>query len=122
MVIKKFRIEDVILGLIVALALLYPIIIAIIIYKSESRSFQERLNSIVESLQSGDCESQEVSKLTEVCRKINKEGYKLRDSKVEENKATLTYGKKVKGVEKKLIVEITFEGEKISSVNYEERN
>ncbi|WP_333785289.1 hypothetical protein [Thermocrinis sp.] len=122
MAIKRLRIEDLILGSIVALALLYPIIIAVIIYKSDSHGSDERLKPIIEYLQGGDCKEYPVRKLTDVCRKINKEGYKLRDSKVEENRITLIYGKKVKGVERKLVVEIVFEGEKISSVSYEEGN
>ncbi|WP_029551494.1 hypothetical protein [Thermocrinis jamiesonii] len=120
--IKKLRIEDLILGSIVALALFYPIIIAVIIYKSESRSSDERLKLIVEYLQSEDCKKHPVKKLTEVCKKIKKEGYSPRDSKIEKDKAILVYGKKVKGLEKKLVIEINFEGDEIASLSYEERD
>ncbi|WP_448588253.1 hypothetical protein [Thermocrinis sp.] len=126
MALKKLRVEDVVLGFIVSLALLYPGIIAFIIYKSDKS--EESLKPIVEYLQSQECSKEgpegikvrDMKSLMAVCQKINSEGYKLRDSRIEEDKVVLTFGKKVKGMERKLTLSLELEGDEVKSVSYEE--
>jgi hypothetical protein len=125
--IKEIKIEDVLLGFIVLFAILYPLIIALIIYKSDQPTEDELVNSVVEYFEEGKCtldgpkgltveKREDLERLTTICQKINQEGFELRKTELEEGKAILFYGKKVKGMERKLVLELTLEGEKITGI------
>jgi len=125
--LKEIRIEDVLLGFIVLFALLYPLIIAFIIYKSDQPMEYELVNAVVEYFEEGKCTldgpkgltvegGENLERLTALCRRLNQEGFELRKKELEEGKAVLFYGKKVKGMEIKLILELTLEGEKITGI------
>jgi hypothetical protein len=125
--LKEIKIEDVLLGFIILYALLYPLIIAFIIYKSDEPIEDELVNSVVEYFEEGKCtldgpkgvtveNREDLEKLTALCQRINQEGFDLRTKEVEEGKAILYYGKKVKGLERKLIIELTIEEDKITGI------
>ncbi|MFZ8786090.1 hypothetical protein [Thermocrinis sp.] len=124
---KGTKIEDVLLGFIILYALLYPLIIAFIIYKSDQPIEDELVSSVVEYFEEGKCtldgpkgltveKREDLERLTAICKRINQEGFELRTKELEEGKAILFYGKKVKGMERKLIIELTLEGEKITGI------
>jgi hypothetical protein len=130
--LKEIKIEDVLLGFIVLYALLYPLIIAFIIYKSDQPIENELVNALVEYFEEGKCtldgpkgltveKREELEKLTAICQRINQEGFELRETELEEGKAILYYGKKVKGLERKLVIELTLEGEKITGIKEYEK-
>jgi hypothetical protein len=124
---KGIKIEDVLLGFIVLYALLYPLIIALIIYKSDQPMEDELVNAVVEYFEEGKCtldgpkgltveKREDLERLTAICKRINQEGFELRETELEEGKAVLYYGKKVKGMERKLVIELTLEGDKIKGI------
>jgi hypothetical protein len=124
---KGIKIEDVLLGLIVLFAILYPLIIAFIIYKSDQPAEDELVNALVEYFEEGRCtldgpkgltveDRENLERLTAICQRINQEGFELRKKELEEGKAILFYGKKVKGMERKLVLELTLEGDKITGI------
>ena len=117
---KKLKIEDIIMFGIIAFAVFYPLIIALIIYRSDRTESEELLKPLIEYLQDKSCPKRDPKNLVALCRRINDEGYSLRSLKTEDGKAVLFYGKKVKGLERKLKVEVFFEGDKITDVRYEE--
>jgi len=125
--LKGIKIEDVLLGSIILYGILYPLIIAFIIYKSDQPIEDDLVNSVVEYLEEGKCtldgpkgltveKREDLERLTAICQRINQEGFELRETELEEGKAILFYGKKVKGLERKLILELTLEGEKITGI------
>jgi hypothetical protein len=130
--LKEIKIEDVLLGLIVLYAILYPLIIALIIYKSDQPVEDELVNAVVEYFEEGKCtldgpkgltveKREDLERLTALCQRINQEGFDLRKTELEEGKAILLYGKKVKGMERKLVIELTLEGDKITGItDYEQ--
>ncbi|MFZ8862093.1 MAG: hypothetical protein ACO2PP_16535 [Thermocrinis sp.] len=125
--LKEIKIEDVLLGFIVLYALLYPLIIALIIYKSDQPMEDELVNAVVEYFEEGKCtldgpkgltveKREDLERLTAICKRINQEGFELRETELKEGKAVLYYGKKVKGMERKLVIELTLEGDKIKGI------
>ena len=125
--LKEIKIEDVLLGFIILYAILYPFIIAFIIYKSDEPVGDELVNAVVEYFEEGKCtldgpkgltveKREDLERLTAICKRINKEGFELRTKELEEGKAILFYGKKVKGMERKLVIELTLEGDKITGI------
>jgi hypothetical protein len=125
--LKGIRIEDVLLGSIVLFSLLYPLIIAFIIYKSDQPTEDELVDAVVEYFKEGKCtldgpkgltveDRENLERLTALCQRLNQEGFELRKKELEEGKAILFYGKKVKGMERKLIIELTLEGNKITGI------
>jgi hypothetical protein len=125
--LKEIKIEDVLLGFIVLYALLYPLIIALIIYKSDQPMEDELVNAVVEYFEEGKCtldgpkgltveKREDLERLTAICKRINQEGFELRETELKEGKAILFYGKKVKGMERKLILELTLEGDRIKGI------
>lgn len=125
--LKEIKIEDVLLGFIVLFAILYPLIIAFIIYKSDQPIENELVSSVVEYFEEGKCtldgpkgltveKREDLEKLTAICQRINQEGFELRETELEEGKAVLYYGKKVKGMERKLVIELTIEEDKITGI------
>jgi hypothetical protein len=125
--LKEIKIEDVLLGFIVLYALLYPLIIAFIIYKSDQPIENELVNALVEYFEEGKCtldgpkgliveDRENLERLTAICQRINQEGFELRETELEEGKVILFYGKKVKGLERKLIIELTIEEDKITGI------
>jgi hypothetical protein len=125
--LKEIRIEDVLLGFIVLFALLYPLIIALIIHRSDQPTEDELVDAVVEYFEEGKCtldgpkgltveKREDLERLTALCQRLNQEGFELRKKELEEGKAILLYGKKVKGMERKLILELTLEGEKITGI------
>jgi hypothetical protein len=125
--LKGIKIEDVLLGSIVLFSILYPLIIAFIIYGSDQPTEDELVNAVVEYFEEGKCtldgpkgltvEGEEnLERLTAICQRINQEGFELRKKELEEGKVILFYGKKVKGMERKLVLELTLEGDKIISI------
>jgi len=130
--LREIKIEDVLLGFIVLYALLYPLIIAFIIYKSDQPVEDELVSSVVEYFEEGKCtldgpkgltveKREDLERLTALCQRLNQEGFELRKKELEEGKAILFYGKKVKGMERKLILELTLEGEKITGIREYEK-
>jgi hypothetical protein len=130
--LKEIKIEDVLLGFIVLFAILYPLIIAIIIYKSDQPMEDELVNSVVEYFEEGKCtldgpkgltveKREDLERLTAICQRINQEGFELRKNELEEGKVILFYGKKVKGMERQLVIELTLEGDKITGITEYER-
>ena len=130
--LKEIKIEDVLLGFIVLFALLYPLIIAFIIYKSDQPMEDELVDAVVEYFEEGKCtldgpkgltveDRENLERLAAICQRINQEGFELRETELEEGKAILLYGKKVKGMERKLILELTLEGEKITGIREYEK-
>jgi hypothetical protein len=130
--LKEIKIEDVLLGLIVLFAILYPLIIAFIIYKSDQPAEDELVNAVVEYFKEGKCTldgpkgltvegGENLEKLIAICQRINQEGFELRKKELEEGKAILFYGKKVKGMERKLVIELTIEGDKITGIREYEK-
>jgi len=130
--LREIKIEDVLLGFIVLFAILYPLIIAFIVYKSDQPVENELVSSVVEYLEEGKCtldgpkgltveKREDLERLTAICQRINQEGFELRKKELEEGKAILFYGKKVKGMERKLVIEITLEGEKITGIREYEK-
>jgi hypothetical protein len=125
--LKGLKIEDVLLGFIILYALLYPLIIAFIIYKSDEPIEDELVSSVVEYFEEGKCTLDgpkgltvegegNLERLTALCQRINQEGFELRETELEEGKAVLYYGKKVKGMERKLVIELTIEEDKITGI------
>jgi hypothetical protein len=125
--LKEIKIEDVLLGSIVLFSILYPLIIAFIIYGSDQPTEDELVNAVVEYFEEGKCtldgpkgltvEGEEnLERLTAICQMINQEGFELRKKELEEGKVILFYGKKVKGMERKLVLELTLEGDKITGI------
>jgi hypothetical protein len=130
--LKGIRIEDVLLGSIVLFAILYPLIIALIIYKSDQPTEDELVNAVVEYFEEGECtldgpkgltveKREDLERLTAICQRINQEGFELRKKELEEGKAILFYGKKVKGMERKLVLELVLEGDKITGIRDDEK-
>ena len=130
--LKEIKIEDVLLGLIVLFAILYPLIIAFIIYKSDQPMEDELVDAVVEYFEEGKCtldgpkgltveDGENLERLTALCQRINQEGFELRKKELEEGKAILFYGKKVKGIERKLVIELTLEGDKITGIREYEK-
>jgi hypothetical protein len=125
--LKGIKIEDVLLGSIVLFALLYPLIIALIIHRSDQPTEDELVDAVVEYFEEGKCtldgpkgltveKREDLERLTAICQRINQEGFELRKKELEEGKAILFYGKKVKGMERKLVLELTLEGDKITGI------
>jgi hypothetical protein len=125
--LKGIKIEDVLLGFIILYALLYPLIIALIIHRSDQPTEDELVDAVVEYFEEGKCtldgpkgltveKREDLERLTALCRRLNQEGFELRETELEEGKAILFYGKKVKGMERKLILELTLEGDKITGI------
>ena len=125
--LKGIKIEDVLLGFIILYAILYPLIIAFIIYKSDQPTEDELVDAVVEYFEEGKCtldgpkgltveKREDLERLTAICKRINQEGFELRTKELEEGKAILFYGKKVKGMERKLVLELTLEGGKITGI------
>jgi len=130
--LKGIKIEDVLLGFIILYAILYPLIIAFIIYKSDEPIEDELVSSVVEYFEEGKCtldgpkgltveKREDLERLTAICKRINQEGFELRTKELEEGKAILYYGKKIKGLERKLIIELTLEGDKIRGIREYEK-
>jgi hypothetical protein len=130
--LKEIKVEDVLLGFIVLFAILYPLIIALIIYKSDQPMEDELVNSVVEYFEEGKCtldgpkgltveKREDLERLTAICQRINQEGFGLRKTELEEGKAILYYGKKVKGLERQLVIELTLEGDKITGITEYEK-
>ena len=125
--LKEIEIEDVLLGFIVLFAILYPLIIALIIYKSDQPMEDELVDAVVEYFEEGKCtldgpkgltveDRENLERLTALCQRINQEGFELRKKELAKGKAILYYGKKVKGMERKLVLELTLEGDKITGI------
>jgi hypothetical protein len=125
--LKEIKIEDVLLGSIVLFSILYPLIIALIIYKSDQPTEDELVDAVVEYFKEDKCtldgpkgltveKREELERLTALCQRLNQEGFELRKKELEEGKAILLYGKKVKGMERKLVLELTLEGDKITGI------
>jgi hypothetical protein len=125
--LKEIKIEDVLLGFIVLFAILYPLIIALIIYKSDQPMEDELVDAVVEYFEEGKCtldgpkgltveDRENLERLTALCQRINQEGFELRKKELAKGKAILYYGKKVKGMERKLVLELTLEGDKITGI------
>lgn len=87
--LKGIKIEDVLLGFIVLFAILYPLIIALIIYKSDQPTEDELVNAVVEYFEEGKCtldgpkgltveKREDLERLTALCRRLNQEGFELR--------------------------------------------
>jgi hypothetical protein len=125
--LKGINIEDVLLGFIVLFAILYPLIIALIIHKSDQPMEDELVDAVVEYFEEGKCtldgpkgltveKREDLERLTAICQRINQEGFELRKKELEEGKAILFYGKKVKGMERKLVLELVLEGDKITGI------
>ncbi len=125
--LKGIKIEDVLLGFIVLFGILYPLIIAFIIYMSDEPIEDELVNSVVEYFEEGKCtldgpkgltveDRENLERLAAICQRINQEGFELRTKELEEGKAILFYGKKVKGLERKFVIELTIEEDKITSI------
>jgi len=130
--LKGIKIEDVLLGFIILYGILYPLIIAFIIYTSDEPIEDELVSSVVEYFEEGKCaldgpkgltveDRENLERLAAICQRINQEGFELRETEREEGKAILFYGKKVKGLERKLILELTLEGEKITGITEYEK-
>ncbi|MCI4458656.1 MAG: hypothetical protein JHC21_03465 [Thermocrinis sp.] len=130
--LKGIKIEDVLLGSMILFVLLYPLVIAIIIYKSDQPTKDELVNSVVEYFKEGKCtldgpkgltveDGENLEKLTTLCQRINQEGFELRKKELAKGKAILYYGKKAKGMEKKLVIELTFEGNKLAGITEYEK-
>jgi hypothetical protein len=130
--LKEIKIEDVLLGSIVLFAILYPLIIAFIIYKSDHPTKDELVDAVVEYFEEGKCtldgpkgltveKREDLERLTALCQRINQEGFELRKTELEEGKVILYYGKKVKGMERKLVIELTLEGDKITGITEYEK-
>jgi len=130
--LKGIKIEDVLLGSIVLFVLLYPLIIAIIIYKSDQPTKDELVNSVVEYFEEGKCtldgpkgltveDGENFERLIALCQRINQEGFELRKKELVKGKAILYYGKKVKGIERKLVIELALEGNKITGITEYEK-
>jgi hypothetical protein len=130
--LKEIRIEDVLLGFIVLFAILYPLIIALIIHRSDQPTEDELVSSVVEYFEEGKCtldgpkgltveDRENLERLTAICQRLNQEGFELRNKELEEGKAILFYGKKVKGMERKLVLELTLEGDKITGIREYEK-
>jgi hypothetical protein len=130
--LKEIKIEDVLLGSIVLFAILYPLIIALIIHKSDQPMEDELVNSVVKYFEEGKCtldgpkgltveKREDLERLTAICQRINQEGFELRKTELEEGKAILFYGKKVKGMERQLVIELTLEGDKITGIRDDEK-
>jgi hypothetical protein len=130
--LKEIKIEDVLLGFIILYGILYPLIIAFIIYKSDQPTEDELVDAVVEYFEEGKCtldgpkgltveDRENLERLAAICQRINQEGFELRTKELEEGKAILYYGKKVKGLERKLILELTLEGEKITGIKEYEK-
>jgi hypothetical protein len=130
--LKGMKIEDVLLGFIVLFAILYPLIIAFIIYKSDQPMEDELVNSVVEYFEEGKCtldgpkgltveKREDLERLTAICQRINQEGFQLRNNELEEGKVILFYGKKVKGLERQLVIELTLEGDRITGITEYEK-
>jgi hypothetical protein len=130
--LKEIKIEDVLLGFIILYAILYPLIIALIIHRSDQPTEDELVNAVVEYFEEGKCtldgpkgltveNREDLEKLTAICQRINQEGFELRTKELEEGKAILFYGKKVKGLERKLVLELTLEGNKITGIKEYEK-
>jgi len=130
--LKGIKIEDVLLGFIVLFAILYPLIIAFIIYKSDEPIEDELVNALVEYFEEGKCtldgpkgltveKREDLERLAAICQRINQEGFELRTKELEEGKAILFYGKKVKGMERKLVLELTIEEDKITGIKEYEK-
>jgi hypothetical protein len=129
---KGIKIEDVLLGFIILYGILYPLIIAFIIYMSDESIEDELVNAVVEYFEEGKCtldgpkgltveKREDLEKLTALCQRLNQEGFELRTKELEEGKAILFYGKKVKGMERKLVLELTLEGNKITGIEEYEK-
>ena len=125
--LKEIKIEDVLLGFIVLFAILYPLIIAFVIYKSDQPMEDELVDAVVEYFEEGKCtldgpkgltveDRENLERLTALCQRINQEGFELRKKELAKGKAILYYGKKVKGMERKLVLELTLEGDKITGI------
>ena len=125
--LKEIKIEDVLLGFIVLFAILYPLIIALIIHRSDQPTEDELVDAVVEYFEEGKCtldgpkgltveKREDLERLTALCQRINQEGFELRKKELEEGKVILYYGKKVKGMERKLVIELTLEGDKITGI------
>ena len=125
--LKGIKIEDVLLGSIVLFAILYPLIIALIIHRSDQPTEDELVDAVVEYFEEGKCtldgpkgltveKREDLERLTAICQRLNQEGFELRKKELEEGKAILLYEKKVKGMERKLVLELTLEGEKITGI------
>ena len=87
--LKEIKIEDVLLGSIVLFSLLYPLIIAFIIYKSDQPMEDELVDAVVEYFKEGKCtldgpkgltveNGENLERLTALCQRINQEGFELR--------------------------------------------
>jgi hypothetical protein len=125
--LKEIKIEDVLLGFIVLFSILYPLIIALIIHRSDQPMEDELVDAVVEYFKEGKCtldgpkgltveKREDLERLTALCQRLNQEGFELRKKELEEGKAILFYGKKVKGMERKLILELVLEGDKITGI------
>ena len=125
--LKEIKIEDVLLGSIVLFSILYPLIITFIIYKSDQPMEDELVDAVVEYFEEGKCtldgpkgltveDRENLERLTALCQRINQEGFELRKKELAKGKAILYYGKKVKGMERKLVLELTLEGDKITGI------
>ncbi|NAZ07079.1 MAG: hypothetical protein GU344_03870 [Thermocrinis sp.] len=125
--LKEIKIEDVLLGSVVLFSLLYPLIIAFIIYKSDQPTEDELVDAVVEYFEEGKCtldgpkgltveKREDLERLTALCQRLNQEGFELRKKELAKGKAILYYGKKVKGMERKLVLELTLEGDKITGI------
>jgi hypothetical protein len=130
--LKEIRIEDVLLGFIVLFAILYPLIIAFIIHRSDQPTEDELVNAVVEYFEEGKCtldgpkgltveDRENLERLAAICQRINQEGFELRTKELEEGKAILYYGKKVKGLERKFVIELTIEEDKITGITEYEK-
>lgn len=125
--LKEIKIEDVLLGFIVLFAILYPLIIALIIHRSDQPTEDELVDAVVEYFEEGKCtldgpkgltveKREDLERLTALCQRLNQEGFELRKKELAKGKAILYYGKKVKGMERKLVLELTLEGDKITGI------
>jgi hypothetical protein len=130
--LKEIKIEDVLLSFIVSFSLLYPLIIAFIIYKSDQPTEDELVDAVVEYFKEGKCtldgpegltveKREDLERLTAICQRLNQEGFELRKTGFEEGKAILFYGKKIKGMERKLVLELTLEGDRITGIKDDEK-
>jgi hypothetical protein len=113
-------------------AILYPLIIALIIHRSDQPTEDELVSSVVEYFEEGKCtldgpkgltveDRENLERLAAICQRLNQEGFELRNKELEEGKAILFYGKKVKGMERKLVIELTLEGNKITGIKEYEK-
>ncbi len=130
---NSIKIEDVILALIVLFALLYPIIVAFLIYRSDKPMEDELVRALVEYFEGDRCapegpkglrveNKEDLKSLTNLCQRLSQESFEPREREFKEGKVVLSFGKKVKGMETKLILELTIEGDRITAVkSYEKR-